>query len=90
MGAGGNHSLGLVTVLLAPQDTYRECGAESGLKPPESFQEVFVLLRVIVPQADLRLYCLQKLPALALVPMQAFSHSLVEGATRDFAAHDVF
>lgn len=93
MAEGGNHSLSLVTVLLAPQDTYRECGAESGLKPPEGFQEAFALLRVIVPQADLRLPSLQKLPALALVPMQAFSYSLiegVEGVAKDFPVHGVF
>lgn len=34
-----------------------------------------------------QLHCLQKLPALALVPMQGFPHHLVEGVAGDFAAH---
>ena len=73
-------------MLLLPQDTHGELGAGSRLKP-DSAREAFVLLRVIVLQADLKLHSLQKLPVLALVPMQDFPHSLVEGVMGDFAAH---
>ena len=83
---GDIHSLGLITVLLAPQNTYGELEAGSGLKPDGAW-EVFVLLRVTVLQADLKGNCLQNLPALALVPMQDFQHHLVEGVMGDFAAH---
>ena len=80
------HSLGLITMLLVPQDTHGELGEGSGLKP-DGAREAFVLLRVIVLQAGLKLRRLQKLPALALVPMQDFPHRLVEGVRGDFAAH---
>ena len=73
-------------MLLVPQDTHGEHGAGSGLKP-DGAREAFVLLRVIVLQADLKLHRLQKLSALALVPVQDFLHRLVEGVARDFAAH---
>ena len=48
---GDIHSLGLITVLLVPQDTYGELGVGSGLKP-DGAREAFVLLRVIVLLAD--------------------------------------
>ena len=70
---GDIHSLGLITMLLLPQDTHGELGAGSRLKP-DSAREAFVLLRVIVLQADLKLHSLQKLPVLALVPVQDFPH----------------
>lgn len=83
---GGNiHNFGLVTVLVVPQNTYGELWVGSGLKP-DSGREAFVLLRVIVLQADLQLHCFQKLPALALVLVQDFPHRIVEGVMRDFAA----
>ena len=73
-------------MLLVPQDTHGELGAGSGRKP-DSARETFVLLRVKVLQADLKLHSLQKLPALALVPVQDFPHCLIEGVAGDFAAH---
>ena len=54
---------------------------------PDGARETFVLLRVIVLQADLKRHPLQKLSALALVPVQDFPHRLVEGVEGDFAAH---
>ena len=83
---GDIHSLGLITMLLVPQDTHGELGAGGGLKP-DGAREAFVLLRVIVLQADWKLHCFQKLPALALVSMQDFPHRLVEGVMGDFAVH---
>ena len=63
------HSLGLITMLLVSQNTHGELGVGSGLKP-NSALEAFVLLRVIVLQAGLKLNGLQKLPALVLGPLQ--------------------
>lgn len=50
---GNIQRLDLITVLLLPQNTYREFGVRSGLMT-NSDQEVFVLLRVIVLQTDLQ------------------------------------
>ena len=83
---GAIHSLGLITMLLVPQDTHGELGAGSGLKP-DGAREAFVLLRVTVLQTDVKLQSLQKLPALPLIPVQDFPHRLVEGVAGDFAAH---
>ena len=66
--------------------THGELGAGSRLKP-DGARKAFVLLRVIVLQADLKLHRLQKLSALALVPVQDFLHRLLDGVARDFAAH---
>ena len=62
------HSLGPITMLLVSQNTHGELGAGSRLKP-DGAGVAFVFLRVMFLQADLKLHRLQKLPALALVPM---------------------
>ena len=73
---GDIHNLDFFTVLLVPQDTHGEFGVGSGLKP-DGAQEVFVLLRVIGPQADLKRHHLQTLQALILVPRQDFPHCFI-------------
>lgn len=60
-------------------------GAGSGFKPAGA-GEAFVLLRVIVLQADLQPHRLPNLPAHALVSVQDFLPRLGEGVAGGFAA----
>lgn len=48
-------NFGLFTVLSVSSNTYRDHGAGSGLEP-DCAREAFVLLRVVVLQADLKLH----------------------------------
>ena len=83
---GDIHSLGFFTALLVPQNTHGEFGAGSGLKP-DGAQEMFVLLRVIGLQADLKHHHLQTLQALMLVPRQDFPHRFIVCVAGDFTPH---
>ena len=83
---GDIHSLGFFTVLLVPQDTHGEFGVGSGLKP-DGAQEIFVLLRVIGLQADLKHHHLQTLQVLMLVARQDFPHRFIVCVAGDFAPH---
>ena len=80
---GDIHSLGLITVLLVPQDTYRELGEGSGLKP-DGAREAFVLLRVIVLLAD---PSSPKSSSVYADSCADFLPRLIEGVAGDFAAH---
>lgn len=78
---GDIHSLVLLTVLLLPENKYRELGVGNELKP-DGAGEAFVLLR-FTDQADLQFHRPPKLPELALFPTQ---DHLIEGVPGNFAA----